>query len=187
MTKQAQESVSLMDLETGENYLLKWAHESLEQEVTSEMGRPRIPGFSHAPSQFLHTDNQQLRFVFVVDADSYEGDERSRAVRVDQARQFLLSMQYPRSSRRVQGAGKPLALLTIPNNLSVRGYIDRVRISHEELFPSLALRRFRAELTLVEEPIGRLTVQDIREMRLSEGAASAANSLIKRYMRRGGR
>lgn len=174
----ARELPFLMDLDSGEQLSLLWAPNDLVQEVTSKMARPEIPGSSHSPSQFLQTENEQIPFSFVIDADNYEGNDVQKAARVDQARQFVLSLQYPRSSTRAEGAGKPLCLLVIPNNLTKRGYVDRVRVTHEELFDNLAARRIRVEVTFVEELNQRLTSSQVRRMRMSQGGPLGPASFI---------
>lgn len=180
----AKELCSLVDIDSGETLEILWAPNDVSQEVASEMARPKIPGSSHSPSQFLQTDNQQIPFSLVVDAESYSGDERRRKERVDRARQFLLSLQYPRRSKRVDGAGKPLVLFVIPNNLTVRGYVDRVKISHEEWFDDLALRRFRAEIVLVEELNQRMTSGQVRRMRLSQGGPLGPGNFLSGRLNR---
>lgn len=160
-----------VDLETLEELQFGWDPNEIKQAIKARRSKQQIPGLSHRRSQFVNTDNQEIKFTLTYDALQHGGP-----IKVDAARQWLFSLLYPRSSNRIQGAGQPKVLLLIPRNLNVKGYVEGVEITQELLFSDGSMRRFSAAITFDEELERRLTSGVVRNMLLSRGGASRNSS-----------
>lgn len=157
-------SGSLVDLDTQEVFRFEWLPNEIKQVIRAKRSKQQIPGLSHRRSQFINTDSQGIQFSLVFEALQHGGPEK-----IDEARQWLFSLLYPKRSNYIHGAGQPKVLLNIPGNLNVTGHVEEVEITQELLFDDGRLRRFTAAIVFVEELQGRLTSQDVRRSRLSRG------------------
>lgn len=147
---------------SGQSIVLNWNPSQFKRVFKVNWSRHQVPGLSHQRSQYINTQNVPVEFDIVIDGLDVGGP-----VEVEKHRRFLESLCYPRSAKRIEGAGPSPVIIGQPNFLRVVGVIDEITFEETHFYRNGACRRFKATVKFVEEPSRRRTAKQVRDRRLN--------------------
>ena len=154
----SQVNVSLGNLATGETLGTQFLPDTLEESVRAVYAMIDVPGLSHQPQQFQHTENvgYDLDLYFRI---MYATDQQ----RLDDARKFLHAACYPREGADSVATGAPARILFVwPGLVSMTCTIHEVKIKYLQFSPQGLPTVFTARVTVQEVRDVRLFAEDVR-------------------------
>lgn len=154
----SQVNISLGNLSTGETLGTQFLPETLDESVRAVYALINVPGLSHQPQQYSHTENlgYDVDLYFRV---KYAGDTQ----RLDDARKFLHAACYPMEGSDSVATGAPPRILFVwPGLISMTCKLHEVKIRYLNFSPAGIPTAFTARVTLMEALDVRMWAEDVR-------------------------
>ena len=149
----------ITDLTTLETMEAQFNPAEFDEVLKVRWARFNSPGLSHERLHYDQTENHKVSFELTYDALA--------GATVDgnlDARNFLLSLCYPKAGARTVNDGEPTRVLFVwPNMISISAVIGELKFKHSRFNKQGKSTFFKVDVQLEELRDTRLTSEDVRQ------------------------
>ncbi len=164
--------MTIRDLNTSEIQEVQFNPTDLEEAISVEWARLKVPGLSHEVLQYDHTGNLKIGPIALVFDALGEGWS---VARLDDMRRFLHSLCYSKKGAQSVREGEATRVLLFwPNFMSLTCVLTSLKIKHARFNLIAQPTYFTATVALEEIRDVRLFSEDVR----TSGTVRSANSLF---------
>lgn len=172
--------MTLVNMATNEVIEAQANPPEFEESVSVTYARHAIPGLSHQPIQFTHTENTKYKLSLEFMAANYGAAGLASML---EARKFLLSLCHPRQATSYRQAGAPRALFIWPNLISLSCFVTGLRFSYRRFNIEGYPVEFSADLDLEEVRDELVTSEQIRAQGTQRGSSQGLLMEYARYLK----